>query len=217
MNNMNIIITGSKGAVGSELINLFKNKFNNIIGIQRTPQKSDISNIHYYMCNDLSQEDLAKQTFDNIINKFRRVDILINVAGGFDMGSNVENVKDWDHMMKINFYTMLNATLNVLPNMKINKFGRIVNFGSETAYNGMALATPYCVSKAAVQSFSQSLSLELSGNITCNTLVPSIINTKANQAVMPDNDYSQWTQIEDIAGKISDIIKQDYSGSLISF
>ena len=214
---MNIIVTGASGAVGSKLINIFKNKFDNIIAIERTGQKNTIENVYYYTCDDLSNQDLVKKTFKRIFDQFDSIDALINVAGGFDMGTNVENISNWNTMLDINFYSMLNATISVLPHMKKNKFGRIINFGSEAAYNGIGLAAPYCISKAAVQSFTQSLSHELSDNVTCNAVVPSIINTKANQNAMPQSDYSKWIQIEDIAETILDIINEDYSGRLISF
>ena len=119
---MNIIITGTSGTVGSRLIQLLEGRFDNIIGVQRNRKSSNKNHIYYFSCNDLSNQDTAKQTFQTIINQFDQIHVLVNVAGGFDMGNNAENVKDWDRMLNINFYTMLNATINVLPNMKKNQF-----------------------------------------------------------------------------------------------
>ena len=212
-NKKNVIITGASGQVGLGLIDLLKSTYN-VITISRN--KISSQNIISFECKDLSNKDETNMTFKEIFEKFKNIDILINAAGGFDMGEQVEN-QEWKNMMDINFYTMLNSTINVLPIMKKNHFGRIINFGSVAAISGMALATPYCVSKAAVHSFTQSLSLELSDNVTCNVLVPSIIDTQTNREAMPNTDRSDWVTIQEIADKISEIINSKGSGKLILF
>ena len=159
-NKKNVVITGASGQVGSELVKILKSKFN-IIPIVRTCQFGCFKFKLLFTCKDLADKNESIETFNKIIHKVHSIDCLINVAGGFDMGSPVEQ-QDWSEMFKINFSTMLNATSCVLKHMKNNKGGKIINFGSVAGINGMGMAGPYSASKAAVHNLSRTINLEVS-------------------------------------------------------
>ena len=205
-NKKNVVITGASGQVGSELVKILKSKFN-IIPIVRSVN-SDVSNLNYFCCKDLADKNESIRTFNKIIHKVHSIDCLINVAGGFDMGSPVEQ-QDWSEMFKINFSTMLNATSCVLKHMKNNKGGKIINFGS--------VAGPYSASKAAIHNLSRTINLEVSDLISSHLLVLSIIDTKLNRQAMPDSDFSTWISTQSIAEKISLIMNNQISDEIIYF
>ena len=213
-NKKNVVITGASGQVGSELVKILKSKFN-IIPIVRSVN-SDVSNLNYFCCKDLADKNESIRTFNKIIHKVHSIDCLINVAGGFDMGSPVEQ-QDWSEMFKINFSTMLNATSCVLKHMKNNKGGKIINFGSVAGINGMGMAGPYSASKAAVHNLSRTINLEVSDLISSHLLVLTIIDTKLNRQAMPDSDFSTWISTQSIAEKISLIMNNQISDEIIYF
>jgi len=155
-------------------------------------------------------------TFEEITQHHKTIDCLVNVAGGFDMGEAVEN-QSWEQMLNINFYTMLNATSYALKNMKNNNYGKIINFGSIAGVEGMGMAGPYSVSKAAVHNLSKTINLETPSYITSHVLVLSIIDTLINREAMPDADFSSWISIKSISEKIALIIDNKESDDLIYF
>tara|TARA_B100000700_G_scaffold30900_1_gene29698 strand:+ start:528 stop:1184 length:657 start_codon:yes stop_codon:yes gene_type:complete len=213
-NKKNIIITGASGQVGSGLVELLKTEFN-VIPIVRSI-KNDDTQSKYFSCKNLANKDECLATFDEIIKQYKTIDCLINVAGGFDMGEIIEN-QSWEQMLNINFHTMLNATSCVLKNMKKNNSGKIINFGSVAGVEGMGMAGPYSVSKAAVHNLSKTINLETPRHISSHVLVLSIIDTLINREAMPDADFSTWISIESIAEKISMIINNKESNELLYF
>jgi len=105
-----------------------------------------------------------------------RIDILVNVAGIVGQG-NVENIseEDWDNMFTVNCKGTFLFTKYVVPLMKANNYGKIVNFSSKSGKTGSALMSHYSAAKAAIIGFTQSLAFELAGhNINVNCLCPGI-------------------------------------------
>ncbi len=213
-NKKNVIITGASGQVGLKLVKILKSEFN-IIPIVRSLVQ-DNSNLNYFCCKDLADKNETIKTFNKIIHEYDVIDCLINVAGGFDIGSPIEQ-QDWNKMFKINFSTMLNATSCVLSHMKSKKGGKIINFGSVAGFDGMGMAAPYSASKAAVHNLSKTINLEVSSSISSHLLVLSIIDTKLNRQAMPDSDFSTWISTQSIAEKISLIINNQTTDEIIYF
>ena len=213
-NKKNIIITGASGQVGVELVRLLESEFN-IIRIIRSEKDSELE-AGYFYCKNLADKDECFKTFDQIINSYKSIDCLINVAGGFDMGEPIEN-QDWELMFDINFKTTLNASSCILKHMKDNNYGKIINFGSVAGIDGMGMAAPYSASKAAVHNLSKTINLETPQSISSHLLVLSIIDTEVNRQAMPDASFDDWISINSIADKISLIVNNKESDELIYF
>jgi NAD(P)-dependent dehydrogenase (short-subunit alcohol dehydrogenase family) len=100
----------------------------------------------------------------------------------------------------------------VLPHMKKQKNGRIVNVGSRAAVVPEAGMAAYSIAKAGVVAFTQALAEEvLADNITVNAVLPSTIDTAANRADMPNADPRKWVQSESLAGVIAFLCSDDAS------
>jgi len=141
----------------------------------------------------------------------------LNIVGGFTMGNHVEEGHDdWNYMYNTNFMTTLNCCQQILPKMKQNDWGRIVNIGAQAAVKGMPLTGPYCTSKAAVHMLTKIIALENGNGITCNALLPGIIDTPANRNQMPDADHGNWVSPKQIAMKIESLLLSEENGSLIN-
>ena len=134
--------------------------------------------------------------------KIGRVDVLMNVAGGFDMGPRTWEVTDaqWDAMFAINVRTLQNAVRAVVPGMIAAGRGSIVNVGALGALKGLPRMSAYTAAKSVVMRLTESLSAELKEQgINVNAVLPSLIDTPRNRADMPGADYARWVGVDDLA------------------
>lgn len=134
------------------------------------------------------------------------------------MGKNVEDTEseDWRRMYDLNFNSVLNCCLQILPIFKVQHFGRIINFGSVAGLEGMGLAGPYAMSKAAVINLTKTVALEGKVHgITANVIIPGIIDTPTNRKAMPEADFSKWTTPAQIAEKIVMLIDSVRTGETV--
>ena len=131
-------------------------------------------------------------------------DILCNVAGGFTMGEDAADAgAHWHEMFRLNVETLRNAVRVAVPMMKRRGSGAIVNVGALSAREGRGAMSAYCASKSTVMRLTESLSQELRGHgINVNAVLPSIIDTPANRADMPDAEFSKWVSPRDLANAI---------------
>ena len=217
LNKMNIIVTGANGVTGSALIIHFYNRANFIIGtVRNLSNKIDITNGRAMIQMDLLDRFSLEESLVEIEKEVGNIHVVINVVGGFSMGCHIEEKHDlWNYMYNTNFITTLNMCQQILPKMKQQKFGRIINFGAQAAENSMPLAGPYCVSKAAVHTLTKTIALETPDYITCNAILPGIIDTPINRKSMPEADQNNWSLPEQIAEIVEKIILSDVNGTLI--
>jgi NAD(P)-dependent dehydrogenase (short-subunit alcohol dehydrogenase family) len=134
--------------------------------------------------------------------RFGRVDILLNITGGFAGGQPVSEtpLDVLDRMLDLNLRTTYNMCRAVLPAMMAQKWGRIVNVGSRDALAGRANYSAYAISKAGVLRLTESIAAEGKHyNISVNIILPGTIDTPANRRATPDADFSKWVKPAEIA------------------
>jgi NAD(P)-dependent dehydrogenase (short-subunit alcohol dehydrogenase family) len=133
------------------------------------------------------------------------IDLLCNVAGGFAMGESSYDAdgREWDAMFRINVQTLRHTLAAVVPGMVAQGRGSIVNVGALSAARGQAGMSAYVASKSAVARLTESLSAEVKERgVNVNAVLPSILDTPANRATMPDADPSRWVAPPDLANVI---------------
>ncbi len=120
-------------------------------------------------------ENMVKQT----IEKFGRIDVLVNNAGITKDGLIMRMKKeDFEAVIDVNLTGTFNVTRNVIPYMIKQKSGRIINLSSVVGVAGNAGQTNYSASKAGVIGFTKSLAKEVaSRNILVNAVAPGFIDT----------------------------------------
>ena len=144
--------------------------------------------------------------------RFGRVDILTNIAGGFTMGPPLHETadKDWEFMMDLNARTVFNACRAVVPLLLERGGGKIVNVSARAATGGKGHMSPYCASKAAVISLTESLAAEHKDTgINVNCILPGTVDTPQNRAAMPDADFSRWVPVAALADVILFLASDD--------
>jgi NAD(P)-dependent dehydrogenase (short-subunit alcohol dehydrogenase family) len=135
-------------------------------------------------------------------DRFGRVDILANIAGGFAMGPTLEETDDatWNLMLDLNARSVFHTVRAVMPLMRAAGYGRIVNVAARAALKGQGHMGPYCASKAAVVALTESLAAETKAlDINVNCILPGTVDTPQNRAAMPDQDHANWVPPDALA------------------
>lgn len=153
--------------------------------------------VHRYAV-DLCDEAATRACFETL----GPVDALLNIAGGFDMGTPVHETTDEQmaSMFRINVTTMRNAVAAVVPAMLKQGQGAVVNVGALGAQQGAADMGAYIASKSSVMRLTESMSEELKDRgVRVNAVLPSVIDTPANRQAMPDAEFDRWVAPRDLA------------------
>jgi NAD(P)-dependent dehydrogenase (short-subunit alcohol dehydrogenase family) len=157
--------------------------------------------IRFQRC-DLASQSAVEQFARNIRQHEGRVDVLVNLTGGYRPGNIVaeSDLSDFSAMLKINFNAIYHLTRELLPMMIERRAGKIVNVAARGALTGYSGQSAYAIAKSAVMRFTESLSDEVKHNgIGVNCVLPSIIDTPRNRMEMPDARHDQWVNAEDLA------------------
>ena len=161
----------------------------------RTRDDLDLPSPTLLLPTDLTSTDSVTAAADRTVAQLGRVDVLANIAGGFTMGPALHETddEDWDLMMRLNARSVFNTCRAIVPHMLRQGAGRIINVSARAALEGKARMGPYCASKAAVLTLTESLAAEhrLDG-INVNCILPGTIDTPQNRAAMPEADFSRW-------------------------
>ncbi len=207
-----VMVTGTNGAVGSELVGYLKERAHHVVALVRGssvvwrdlgPGSSEVS-------GDLTDVHIVGKIVSALKSSLKTCHALVNVVGGFSLDGPVEKLQteDWERMWAMNFKTCLYTCQALIPIFKAQGFGRIINFGSQAGDRGMAGAAPYAVSKSAVHTLTRTLAVEGGGVVTANLIIPSIIDTPANREAMPEADFSRWTTPAAIAERVALILDE---------
>lgn len=140
---------------------------------------------------DLTDGEATRAGFEAI----GAVDVLCNIAGGFDMGTPVHEttVEQWEFMLDINARTMLNSVRGAVPAMIANGGGAIINVGAKAALASPGTMAPYTASKSIVLRATESMSAELKEKgFNVNCVLPTALDTPQNREAMPNADPSRW-------------------------
>jgi 3-oxoacyl-[acyl-carrier protein] reductase len=131
---------------------------------------------------DITHPGRAEQLIRTVVDRYGRVDVLVNNVGDFRWGTLAESsIEDWESIFNSNLMTVMQMSRAALPPMRKGRWGRIINLGAvgaERAF-GQAKISAYAAAKAAVVALSRSLALEEAKNgITVNVVNPSSIDEK---------------------------------------
>ena len=207
--NKVIVVTGAAGNLGRALAVAFAQRGARIalldLNEQTTqavvddlPQDADAT---AYAVN-LLEAASVNQTLQAIVHDFGHIDVLANIAGGFTMGPLIQDTgdRDWEFMMNLNARSIFYTCRAAIPNMLANGGGRIINVSARAALEGKGRMGPYCASKAAVKTLTESLAAENKfDNINVNCILPGTIDTPQNRDAMPDANFSNWVPPEALA------------------
>lgn len=151
---------------------------------------------------DLADAPAVSRTVAEVLARYGRIDLLFNIAGAYRGGETVEDAPDesWRLLWEANFLSALHLCRAVVPQMRRQGGGAIVNVGSKASLAGDAGAAPYSIAKTAVLRLTESLAAEgKRDGVRVNAVLPGTIDTPANRRAMPDSDPRAWVEPEALA------------------
>ena len=132
---------------------------------------------------DITKREQAKKIIQYTLEKYKKIDILINNAGISEYKMYTQETdQDFYKIINTNLYSTFVMTQEVLPSMINNKSGCIINISSIWGCVGASMEVLYSASKAGINGLTKALAKELGpSNIRINAIAPGIINTSMNQ------------------------------------
>jgi NAD(P)-dependent dehydrogenase (short-subunit alcohol dehydrogenase family) len=205
-----VLVTGAAGNLGRAVANAFAERGANLVlvdlrreSLERAFGAEDERRL--LVPTNLLDQEQVHAAVKKAIQRFKRIDVLCNLAGGFRMGEPVHETSDetWTFLFDINARTVLHAVRAVVPRMIENGGGKIINVGAYAAQKGVAQMGAYCAAKGAVIRLTEAMAAELrEKNINVNCVLPTIIDTPENRGAMPGADPRRWVAPEDLASTI---------------
>ncbi len=230
------IVTGASRGIGREIakslakqgikvIANYNNSKNNAIELKNELQKDGID-IDIVKAN-VSKREEVKELIQYTLNKYGKIDILINNAGISEYKLFTEETdEDWNKIINNNLYSTFVTTQEVIPNMIKNQKGCIINISSVWGMVGASMEVLYSVSKAGIDGLTKALAKELGpSNIRVNSIAPGIINTdmcksfskEEIEQIKEEIPLERIGKVEDISRCVNWLINEEYTtGQIIS-
>ena len=200
------IVTGGSRGIGAAIVKMLAEEgYNVIINYNRSEEiakriKEEFTSKGYSVETfqaDVSKREEVKELVEFTIQKFGKIDVLINNAGISQTKLFTDiTEEDWNNMLNIDLNSVFHMTQEVVPYMIHEKQGCIINISSIWGMIGASCEVHYSVAKAGVDAMTKSLAKELGpSNIRVNSIAPGIIDTDMNR-------YLSTEELEQITEEI---------------
>jgi NAD(P)-dependent dehydrogenase (short-subunit alcohol dehydrogenase family) len=215
-----VLVSGGTGALGSAVTRAFLQEGATVAVTYRNPREyndlqssvtSDHARLRGHQVDVTNEVEMLRLTAA-VETEFRRLDILVNTAGGYAGGPKLWEIESTvlERMLDLNLRSAFVSSRSVLPVFIRQGRGCIVNVAAKAAVDQPGGAGAYVASKAAALAMMHSLAMDLKGTaIRANTVLPSIIDTAANRRDMPRANFATWTKPEEIARVILFLCSED--------
>jgi NAD(P)-dependent dehydrogenase (short-subunit alcohol dehydrogenase family) len=148
------------------------------------------------LTTDVTNSEQGQRAIDETVNRFGRLDVLVNAAGHISTGS-IENtsLSAWDAMMNVNLRAVFQLMQIAAPHL-IKSKGNIVNVSSVTGLRSFPGVLAYCVSKAGVDQLTRCAALELAPRgVRVNAVNPGVVVTEIHKrGGMSEADYEKFLE-----------------------
>ena len=211
LENKNCLITGATGGLGSNLAKILLENNCNVfltskskLKLQKLQNKLEKTNKNnckiIYEYGDLTKISDVKKIIKSIRKKFKTIDIVINNAGLFlSKPISKSKIEEFQNIFDVNVRAPFLFSKEFSQDMKKKKWGRIINVGSSSSYQGFSEGTIYCASKHALLGLSRSLFSELKEhNVRTFCISPGSIKTDMGKQDKKQN-YKTFLDPKEVA------------------
>jgi len=190
-----VLITGAVGGLGTAMVQRLLNEGYTIVAcdrqaehagewLQRLPADQQ-DRVNFYPL-DVTKEDQVNALADTLRAKGVHVAYLVNNAGIHGAGT---ESRVWERTLRVNIHGTFYLTRAFSPAMKEQRFGRIVNLASLSAYHPTSEQGPYAAAKAAITGYTRSTALDLAAyGVTVNAIAPGLILHEGLKVVFSDKE-----------------------------
>jgi len=155
------IVTGASGGIGEASAQALHAAGYRVFGTSRRSPATRAPGIEYLAC-DVTSDESVKVAVDEVLSKAGRIDLLVNNAGvGLVGGAEESSVEQAKSLFDVNLFGLIRMTKAVLPTMRGQRAGRIVNLSSVMGLIPAPFMALYAASKHAVEGYSESLDHEV--------------------------------------------------------
>jgi NAD(P)-dependent dehydrogenase (short-subunit alcohol dehydrogenase family) len=218
------MVTGASGNLGSAVARAFRDAGARIAlvdrhkeGLEREfPDMVDSPDCFMSGCADLTDPEEVNGVVTDTVERFGRIDILVNTVGGFRAGLPLHEtpLETLDFMLDLNSRTVFITSQAVIPHMLQQGAGKIIHLAARPGLAGQPNMSAYSASKAAVIRFVESAAAELrEKGINVNCILPGTLDTPQNRRTMPEADHGRWVSPESIAQVIL-FLSSDAAGDI---
>jgi NADP-dependent 3-hydroxy acid dehydrogenase YdfG len=185
---MKLTIVGSSTQVSETAEELKKMGYDNVLPVQA----------------DVSKEEDMKAVVKKTLEAYGSIDLLVNNAGlGFFKLTEEVSLEEWKKVFEVNVQGVFLATKAVLPHMKDQKSGTIINISSDVARYTIPNGAAYTATKYAVQGFSGSVAQEVREyGIRVGTINPGMVDTYFAESTQGLPEKEDWLKVGDIANAV---------------
>ena len=199
-----VLITGGSEGIGASCVRMFSERGAKIaiLALPREGFQSEETDSRIAVAGDITSTADRAAIVERTIARFGRIDLLINNAGVGQYGYPTQVDTDISkQLFDVNVFSLLALTQLVIPHMKQQRSGTIVNIGSVGGKVGLPWAVMYCATKWAVHCIDDSLHRELKGSgLRVMKVCPGIVDTKFREHVLAGEAPGR---VEDIRRTVS--------------
>jgi NAD(P)-dependent dehydrogenase (short-subunit alcohol dehydrogenase family) len=189
-----VVVTGAAGGMGALIVRRFLANGDSVIGTDT--EETALARLRdaegrvgklLTLVTDVSKEEDCYRLAAFARKELGKVDLLVNCAGFFPVRAFEEiTAAEWRKVIDVNLTGVFFMTKAILPLMKGRGWGRIINVGSASTYEGVAEQVHYVSAKAGVVGFMRSVARAVGGDgITVNTMTPGLTVTPRVKETMP--------------------------------
>jgi short-subunit dehydrogenase len=208
-----ILISGGTDGLGRAIAHILSSEHQVIILSPNEEKLKSVSTelgCDYVVCDVRNYDDVQKGVSD-VVAKYQRIDVLINNAGIWIEGELDQNETERIHeVLEVNTLGVMYLTKAVIPQMKSQNEGRIINVISQAGLYGKAERSVYTASKWAITGFTKSLQYELPQyGVSVTGFYPGLMETKLFEKAGSERDLTDALSVETAAKAIEFIVNQE--------
>ncbi|KQT44176.1 short-chain dehydrogenase [Devosia sp. Leaf420] len=203
------IVTGASSGIGRASAEALAKAGFTVFGTSRKPGRTLPAGIEMLTC-DVTDEASVKALVDTVLERAGRIDVVVNNAGvGLLGGAEESSISQVQALFDVNLFGVLRMTNAVLPTMRMQRQGRIINVSSGLGFAPAPYSAHYAATKHALEGYSESLDHEIRAfNVRVSLIEPAYVRSPFDQnSLEPDRKLPEYDEARSrVLGFVQDVM-----------